>query len=161
MLLYIEYRACKSYEKRGRINEMDNIQQLTYNHSNFERKKKTIMICDDERDVLLFFKLVLESRYNIILVGSGEECIDKYIEERSHGNEIHLILLDYRLGSMLGDSVARKIKEYNETKIILISAYELDDALLKELENGDYIAKYIKKPVRTNRLVELVAEITS
>ncbi|MGH9911152.1 MAG: hypothetical protein ACRD4J_08315 [Nitrososphaeraceae archaeon] len=33
------------------------------------------------------------------------------------------ILLDYRLdGGMIGDSVARKIKEYNGTKIILISA---------------------------------------
>jgi CheY-like chemotaxis protein len=62
---------------------------------------------------------------------------------------------------MLGDSVARKIKEHNGTKIILISAYDIDDALLKELEDGNYIAKYIKKPIHTNRLVELVAEITS
>jgi response regulator RpfG family c-di-GMP phosphodiesterase len=133
---------------------------LTDNHSNFERKKKTIMICDDERDVLLFFKLVLESRYNIILVGSGENCIDKYIEEKNRGNEIHLILLDYRLGRMLGDSVARKIKEHDGTKIILISAYDLDHALLKELIDGDYIVKYVEKPIRTNRLVELVTEIT-
>jgi CheY-like chemotaxis protein len=134
---------------------------LTDNHSNFERKKKTIMICDDQRDVLLFFKLALESKYNVILVGSGEDCINKYKEEKSRGNEIHLILLDYRLGSMYGDSVARKIKELNGTKIILISAYDIDDALLKELEDGNYIAKYIKKPIHTNRLVELVAEITS
>jgi CheY-like chemotaxis protein len=134
---------------------------LTDNHSNFERKKKTIMICDDQRDVLLFFKLALESKYNVILVGSGEDCINKYKEEKSRGNEIHLILLDYRLGSMYGDSVARKIKELNGTKIILISAYDIDDALLKELEDGDYIAKYVEKPIHTNRLVELVAEITS
>jgi CheY-like chemotaxis protein len=134
---------------------------LTDNHSNFERKKKTIMICDDQRDVLLFFKLALESKYNVILVGSGEDCINKYKEEKSRGNEIHLILLDYRLGSMYGDSVARKIKELNGTKIILISAYDIDDALLKELEDGDYIAKYVEKPIDTDRLVELVAEITS
>jgi hypothetical protein len=56
--IYIRYDARKSCEKRRRINEMDNIQQLTYNHSNFERKKKTIMICDDEQDVLLLFGLV-------------------------------------------------------------------------------------------------------
>jgi CheY-like chemotaxis protein len=123
-------------------------------------KKKTVMICDDERDVLLFFKVALESEYNVILVGSGEDCIDKYIEEKSLGNEIHLIFLDYRLGNMLGDSVARKIKELNGTKIILISAYGIDDALLKELEDGDYIAKYVEKPIHTGRLVELVAEIT-
>jgi CheY-like chemotaxis protein len=134
----------------------------TDTHDHLKTKKKTVMICDDERDVLLFFKVALESEYNVILVGSGEDCIDKYIEEKSLGNEIHLIFLDYRLGSsMLGDSVARKIKELNGTKIILISAYDIDDALLKELEDGNYIAKYIKKPIHTNRLVELVAEITS
>jgi CheY-like chemotaxis protein len=133
----------------------------TDNHGHLETKKKTIMICDDQRDVLLFFKLALESKYNVILVGSGEDCINKYKEEKSRGNEIHLILLDYRLGSMYGDSVARKIKELNGTKIILISAYDLDDVLLKELEDGDYIAKYVEKPIHTNRLVELVAEIIS
>jgi CheY-like chemotaxis protein len=133
---------------------------LTDNHNKFERKKKTIMICDDEQDVLLFYKVALESWYNVILVGSGEDCINKYKEEKSCGNEIHLILLDYRLGSMYGDSVARKIKELNATKIILISAYDLDHTLLKELEDGDYIVKYVEKPIRTNRLVELVAEIT-
>jgi hypothetical protein len=43
---------------------------------------------------------------------------------------------------MLGDSIARKIKEYNGTKIILISAYELDANLIKELESSNYIRKY-------------------
>ncbi len=119
------------------------------------------MICDDERDLLLYFGLALESKYNVILVDSGKDCIDKYIEEKNRGNEIHLILLDYRLGGMAGDSVARKIKEHNGTKIILISAYDPDDVLLKELEDGDYIAKYVEKPIRTNDLIELVAEITS
>ena len=133
----------------------------TDNHDHLETKKKTVMICDDEQDLLLLFGLALESKYNVILVGSGEDCINKYKEEKSRGNEIHLILLDYRLGSMYGDSVARKIKELNGTKIILISAYDLDHTLLKELEDGDYIAKYVEKPIHTNRLVELVAEITS
>ena len=131
----------------------------TDTHGHLKTKKKTVMICDDERDVLLFFKLVLESRYNIILVDSGEDCIDKYIEEKNRGNEVHLILLDYRLGSMLGDSVARKIKEYNGTKIILISAYELNADLIKELEDSNYIRKYVKKPIRLDQLVELVAEM--
>jgi hypothetical protein len=62
-----------------RISEMDNIQKLEYDYSNLERKKKTRMICDDNLDMLLLFGLVLESRYNLIMVDSGEECIDKYI----------------------------------------------------------------------------------
>jgi CheY-like chemotaxis protein len=61
---------------------MDNIQKLEYDHSNLERKKKTMMICDDNPDMLLLFGLVFESRYNLIMVDSGEECIDKYMKEQ-------------------------------------------------------------------------------
>ena len=71
------------------------------------------------------------------------DCIEKFIKEKNHGNKIHLILLDYELGDMFGDSVARKIKEYNGTKIILISAYNLDGSLLTELEENNYISKYL------------------
>jgi CheY-like chemotaxis protein len=128
-------------------------------HNNFVTKKKTIMICEDEPDVLLSFELQLKSKYNIIMVDSGEECIKKYIEELKRGNKIHLILLDYKLSDMMGDSVARKIKEYSETKIILISAFNIDDELVKELENGGYISKYILKPIETDSLTDLIEEI--
>jgi CheY-like chemotaxis protein len=133
--------------------------KLTNNASNHERKKKTIMICDNERDVLQLFGLVLESRYNVITVGSGEECIEKYTEETRRGNKIHLILLDYKLGSMWGDSVARKINEYKGTNIILISAYDIDHSLVTELENSNYISKYVRKPVANDFLTDLVADI--
>jgi CheY-like chemotaxis protein len=132
---------------------------LTNNHSNLERKKKTIMICDDERDVLDLFGLMFGSKYDVIMVDSGEECIEKYIEETNRDNKIDLILLDYRMGGMQGDSVARKIKELNGTKIILISAYDVEDGLIKELENGNYISQYVKKPIETERLTNLVSEI--
>jgi response regulator RpfG family c-di-GMP phosphodiesterase len=128
-------------------------------HDKFVTKKKTIMICDDEPDVLLSFELLLKTKYNIIMVDSGEECIRKYIEELKRGNKIHLILLDYRLSDMMGDSVARKIKEYSETKIILISAFNLDGELVNELENGGYISKYILKPIETDHLTVLIDEI--
>jgi CheY-like chemotaxis protein len=115
-------------------------------------REKTVMICDDERDLLELFGLALKSKYNVIQVSSGEDCIEKFIEEKSRGNKIHLILLDYRLGGMLGDSVARKIKEYNGTKIILISAYDLDGALVKDLKEKNYIVKYVEKPIFINSL---------
>ena len=122
-------------------------------------QKKTVMICDDEQDLLQVFELALESKYNVILASSGKDCIDRFLEEKNRGNKIHLILLDFRLGDMFGDSVARTIKQYNGTKIILNSAYDVDNVLIKELENGNYISKYIKKPFDTDRLTDLVAEI--
>jgi CheY-like chemotaxis protein len=59
---------------------------------------------------------------------------------------------------MFGDSVARKIKEYNGTKIILISAYNLDESLLTELEENNYISKYIEKPIHVTNLINVVSE---
>ena len=101
---------------------MDNIQ----NNNKFATEKKTVMICEDEPDVLLSFEIMLKSKYNIMLVDSGEECIARYIEEINRGNKRDFGLLDYRLCDIMGDSVARKIKEYGETKIILISAFNIN-----------------------------------
>ena len=143
----------------GGVDGMDNIQKLTYNHNKSATKKKTMMICEDEPDIRLLFGLVFGSKYDIILVDSGEDCTERFIEEKNRENKIHLILLDYKLGGMLGDSVARKINECNETRIILNSAYDVDYELIKELENGNYISKYIQKPIETDCLTELVAEI--
>ena len=69
------------------------------------------------------------------------------------------MLLDYKMGGLLGDFVARKIKEYPGTKIILNSAYNVDDVLVKELENGNYISKYLQKPIEIDLLTDIVTEI--
>ena len=73
---------------------MDNIQ----NDNKFATEKKTVIICEDEPDVLLSFEIMLKSKYNLMLVDSGEECIAKSIEEINRGNKIDLVILDYRLG---------------------------------------------------------------
>jgi CheY-like chemotaxis protein len=122
------------------------IQERNFSQENYNDKapdKKTIMICDDEPDVLKLFGQALKFKYNVILVSSGEKCIDKFIEEKDQGNKVHLILLDYKLGDMMGDCVAHTIKDLNGTTIILISAYEIDNESLEELEENKYIARYI------------------
>ena len=115
------------------------------------------MICEDEPDILKLYGLALKPKYNVILVNSGEECIKRFTEERKRGNKIHLLLVDYKIGDMSGDLIAREIKDYSETKIILITAYNLDDSVLKELKESDCIANFIKKPIHLSSLIELVA----
>ena len=117
------------------------------------------MVCDDDGDILKLFGQALMSKYNVILVSSGQDCIERIIELQNMGQKIHLLLLDYRLNDMFGDSVAKKIKEYSETKIILISAYNTDNDILRELENSNCIAKYIEKPIQLGKLNEIVADI--
>jgi CheY-like chemotaxis protein len=99
---------------------------------------------------------VFKSRYNVISANSGGEYIAKFLEEKNRGNQIHLLLLDYRLSDVSG--VARKIKEYGGTKMILISASNIDDSLLKELKENQCVTRFVKKPIRLSKLIEIVAD---
>jgi DNA-binding NtrC family response regulator len=120
--------------------------------------KKTLMICEDDPDILRLYGLALKSQYNVILVDSGEECIKRFIEERKRDNKIHLLLLDYKIRDMPGDFIAHKIDEADGTKIILISAYNMDDSVLKELRETKSVVKFVKKPIHLSSLIKLVEE---
>ncbi len=90
--------------------------------------RKTVMICDDEADLLHLFRYTLESTYNVVVAESGKDCLEKFLEEKHKGKKVDVLLLDYKLGDMTGDTVACKIHELNGVKTILISAYELEHA---------------------------------
>src|SRR5215208_3171870 len=98
--------------------------------------RKTILVCDDETDLLLMFRIHLESQYNVITVDSGKSCVDMVLDCKNKNKEIDLLLLDYKLGDISGDVVARKIKEIEDMKILLITAFELDNQIISELRNA-------------------------
>jgi CheY-like chemotaxis protein len=114
--------------------------------------KKTVMICEDDPDLLRVYELALRSKYNVIPVSSGKECLRKYSEMMSNGREVEGLLLDYRLGDMTGDQVATKVKELDGTKVILISAFEIDYELAKALKSDGSIVMMVKKPVTIREL---------
>jgi CheY-like chemotaxis protein len=87
---------------------------LKFQH--YESERQTVMICDDDRDMLDLFVYVFKSRYNVISANSGGECVAEFLEEKNRGNQIHLLLLDYRLSDISGDSVARMISLRESTK---------------------------------------------
>jgi DNA-binding response OmpR family regulator len=120
-------------------------------------RKKTVMICDDEIDLLDMFQLALGTEYEILTADCGKDCIGKYFEEKKvKGKKIDILLLDYRLGDMQGDTVAKKVKELNDVKIIMISAYELDEKMVGDLKQSGYIVDVIKKPVSMKSLIEKI-----
>jgi response regulator RpfG family c-di-GMP phosphodiesterase len=110
--------------------------------------RKTVMICDDEVDLLHLFKYALEPAYNVLVVDSGKGCIEKFLEEKRKGNNVDVLLLDYKLGDMLGDIVAHKIHELNGVKTILITAYELQQDMVSQLIEQGWIIGIMKKPIR-------------
>ncbi|HEV8404916.1 MAG TPA: response regulator [Nitrososphaera sp.] len=121
--------------------------------------RKTIMICDDEIDLLNLYKKSLELDYDVIIVDSGKDCIERYIEEKHNGRQIHVLLLDYKLGDMLGDIVACKISELNGVKTLLISAYDLDQSMVRDLIARRCIVGTIRKPVRLPEMIRQIQDI--
>jgi DNA-binding response OmpR family regulator len=64
-------------------------------------RKKTIIICDDEIDLLEMFQVALSREYETLTIDSGKDYIEKYFEEKKVKNKkIDILLLDYKLGDM-------------------------------------------------------------
>ena len=129
------------------------------NRENVQRSvQKTILICDDETDLLLMFRIYLESQYKVITVDSGESCIDTILDHKNKNEEIDLLLLDYKLGDISGDIVARKVKEIDDLKILMITAFELDNQIVNELIQQGLIVDVVKKPVQLEQLSQKIKE---
>jgi response regulator RpfG family c-di-GMP phosphodiesterase len=120
--------------------------------------RKTILVCDDETDLLLMFRIHLESQYNVITVDSGKSCVDTILDCKNKNKEIDLLLLDYKLGDISGDVVARKIKEIEDMKILLITAFELDNQIISELMQNRLIVDVVKKPIELEKLSQKIKE---
>jgi response regulator RpfG family c-di-GMP phosphodiesterase len=121
--------------------------------------RKTILVCDDETDLLLMFRIHLESEYNVLTVDSGESCISTILDYKKKNEEIDLLLLDYKLGDISGEIVAHRVKEIDDVKILLITAYELDKQIVRELIQQGLIIDIINKPVQLEQLSQRIKEI--
>ncbi len=123
-----------------------------------QEKQNTLLICDDEPDLLDLYAAMLSDDYKILKASSGDECISKYTDMK---DKISVILLDFRIREMTGDKVARNIKKINGAKIILISAYEIDHGLVQRLKDEKIIMEFVSKPISIQTLKRIVSKTIS
>jgi DNA-binding response OmpR family regulator len=119
-------------------------------------EKKTVMICDDEVDLIKRYSAALKKYFNVLTVDSGIGCIEKYMESILRGKKIDVLLLDYRLDDIWGDDVVRKVCELDGTKIILLSAFELEKDKIDQLKASNCIVDSMIKPAGLKTLFENV-----
>ncbi len=99
----------------------------------------TILTVEDDIQIRNFIKFVLESNdYNIVTAGSYHEAIEQYL-----ANHIDMILLDLGLPDVDGFELIRKVREFSNIPIIVVSARDQDKEKVKALDNGadDYLIK--------------------
>jgi CheY-like chemotaxis protein len=120
----------------------------------------TVMICEDNPDLSSLFQKALGSKYIIIAVDSGIECLSRYIDEKAKGNQVDVLLIDYQLKDLPGDIVATTIREISgkrrATNTILISTSEIDKEMVEELKRKDCIMEDIEKPISTDSLLNII-----
>jgi CheY-like chemotaxis protein len=116
-----------------------------------DKKRKTIMVCEDEDSNYELVKIVLSKRYNLIRARNGIEAVTMQEDENPD-----LILMDIRMPEMNGLDATRIIKEVNQkVPIIALSAYAFEDNIRETMEAG--CDEFMAKPFKVEDLIDTVA----
>jgi len=99
----------------------------------------SVLIIEDENDLSIVLKDYLErAGYDVLTAATGDQGFTLWQEQ--HPN---MVLLDLNLPGMDGIDIARRIRQKDDTPIIMVTARveELDRLLGLELGADDYITK--------------------
>ncbi|MEO5651100.1 MAG: response regulator transcription factor [Ginsengibacter sp.] len=125
-----------------------------------ETKARTILIADDEPDILEIIGYNLQAEgYTVIAAKNGNEAIDL-----AKGNQPDLIILDVMMPGKTGFEVCKTLRAlpaFQETAIIFLTALNDDSTQIKGLETGgdDYLTKPISPRVLISRVNALFRRI--
>jgi two-component system KDP operon response regulator KdpE len=108
---------------------------------------ETILIIDDEVQIRRLLEITLSANgYNISEAANGK---DGLVAAATHHPD--LIILDLGLPDMDGREVMKKIREWYEKPIIILSVRNSEDDIIQALDNG--ANDYLTKPFRTGELL--------
>lgn len=114
--------------------------------------KAEILIIDDELQMLKLLQIALVNEgYKVITAQSAKEGIAHAINHQPS-----LILLDIELPDLNGQTVLKKLREWFQRPIIILSVHNSEDEIVNALDNG--ATDFLTKPFRTR---ELLARIRS
>jgi two-component system cell cycle sensor histidine kinase/response regulator CckA len=130
--------------------ESDREPEQEINHST-----ETILIVEDEPDILKLCALMLERRgYNVLTSDTPGEAIK--IAERYPGH-INLLLTDVIMPGMKGTELSQKLEStYPDLKTLFMSGYTTDIAFHHKMPHDG--VNFIQKPFSVNTLIKAVHE---
>lgn len=110
-----------------------------------------VLVVEDKESFRDYLKEVLKkSNFKVFETDNGEEAIKIFSK-----NDIDVVLLDLRLPGKDGVSIAKEMKEIDDTvPIVIITAYGTVDSAVKAMKLGVY--DFIEKPIDPDRLILLV-----
>jgi len=122
-----------------------------------QKMVKKILYVDDEEDIRMLVKRVLENiGYEVLLATNGREALDLLKKE-----SVDLALLDFFMPGMSGRELAESIRkepEIKDTKLAFLTVAEFGVIGREELKKLD-ILDYIQKPFDNENLRKRIKKI--
>ena len=130
----------------------DKDESQKFDSKKFNWKGRTILIAEDENSNFELIKAAISNtQINVLRAENGEEAVDIV----TGGERVDLILMDIRMPKMNGYDATRQIKAFNPgIPIVAITAYAMSEDEAKSIKAG--CDKYVSKPIRPARLLEIV-----
>ena len=97
-----------------------------------------VLVVDDERPIRRFLQASLSGQYRVIEAANGEQALQAVVSEQPE-----LVILDLGLPDMDGVDVTRRLREWTQIPIIIVSVREQEAEKIKALDAGadDYLTK--------------------
>ena len=116
-------------------------------------KGERILVVDDEIRYIRAIEINLRADgYEVLSAMDGEGAI-----ERTAAEEPDLVLLDLRLPDLDGREVCRRIREFSDVPIIMVTALAEDMTMVEGLDSG--ADDYITKPFSASELLARVRAV--
>jgi len=116
----------------------------------------TILVVDDDEDVLLAAKFLLKRHFSKIVTVSSPDTIDDLLEENSF--DVALLDMNYTAGATTGqegfDLLNYLITNSSNTRVVMMTAYGDIDLAIKAIKEG--AVDFIVKPWDNAKLVNTV-----
>src|SRR5579871_3882198 len=122
-------------------------------------KKATVLVVDDDTDVLTAVKLLLKTETQEVITEKNPENLNWLLQR----NQVDLVLLDMNFNSAIntgneGIYWLRKIKEWKPNVcVIMITAYGDIDLAVRSLKEG--ADDFVVKPWHNEKLTETIKEL--
>ena len=135
---------------------------LNLNCSEFKssNNNKSILVVDDENDIVNLIKQSLQ--INWLKVSAFTDPVMALEDFKVNGQTCSLILSDIRMPGMNGYEFVNKVKKINsKVKVILMTAFEINDKEFHNLLPDVKVDGFLQKPFSIQQLNNVVEKINT
>lgn len=120
--------------------------------------KIKVLLVDDQPLLRMGFRLILEGEDDIVIAGEAADGLDALAQTAALKPDV--VLMDVRMPKMDGlEATERIAKEHPETKIIILTTFDLDEYAFSGLQAG--ASAFLLKDVAPEELVHAVRLVAS